>query len=576
MDLTQEQIVDLLFILRQDGVSAFADSLKEYGIIVDIEKIDDALSDIEEVLGFLASEAYGPAPTEELQAEAIRLLIEVFAPGRELIIEPVVNIPEGEEVGLHGTIATAVLINNGALVDDGGRFGNNLFAGILGNNGEIAFDKGKDSIVSIGGGLVNTGEVSTGSNSDLVSGSSSGASFVDGILNEGVIDTGVGNDRVVGNALSVLFEADGIENRGPSALIRTRRGDDFVFGEAAANDEAIGIENESGAVISTGVGNDVIFGEANSLTGLVDGGTMVGIFNFDGSTINAGRDDDIVNGFAFAFDSGVGGDVAGIVNENSAIVLGSGNDFLFGEGFSKGDQATISGISSRGCNEAHAVLDLGCGDDWVLGFAEEGFGAEGGSVRGIELINSKIVSYDGNNLIDGGAEGGIFNSGIFIDSSSVIKLGTGNDEIVGSAFGGESNQAITNFGRISTGRGDDIVDATFGGFGGDGLTRLGLGNDTLVGFGSGFFNAGGGVEIGVQQDRLLLENGVYTINTMSDQNGYFDLTRARDGITMKIQGFELLGSEFQGDVIDFILAPSAVGRNLITIDNSFVSIVGVV
>lgn len=123
------------------------------------------------------------------------------------------------------------------------------------------------------------------------------------------------------------------------------------------------------------------------------------------------------------------------------------------------------------------------------------------------------------------------------------------------------------------GDGDDIVDALTGGFSGDGLTKLGLGDDTLIGFGSGYFDAGGGAELDdAQSDRLLLPDGLYTIGTTSDQDGYYNLTR--DGITMKIQGFEYVGSaRTPADTILFLLHPSAVDRNLITIDGSSISIV---
>ena len=586
MAFGSSSIENLLALIEQDQAALIVEFLADFGIIIDLEELSGVIGDIEEVATVLAEAVYGAASPEELEQLAIRLLVEAVTPGRDLVIEPAVNIPADEEIVLNGTIVTPLLINDGAIVDEGGRLGDNLFAGVLFNDGEIAFDRGQDLIVSLAGGLGNTGTISTGVRLDLVSGTDSGVESVKGIFNlgipetqdfgiGGVIETGAGDDRVIGNAIGII-DAVGIANSGPEALIATGRNNDLVFGNASAIDLALGIENEDGAIIATGTGDDWIIGEADDLTGLVPFGAMAGILNDAGSLIQTGAGDDVVEGFAFALNSlGVGSDVAGIVNENSVIALGSGNDFLFGEGFSTGDQATVSGISSRGSNEEHAVLDLGGGDNTVLGFAEDGFGAVGGFIRGIELINSKIVSRGGNDLIDGGAADGIFNSGIYLDSSSVIKLGAGNDEVIGFGFFGESNKGITNFGTISLGRGDDVVDANEGGFGGDGLTRLGMGDDTLIGFGSGFFDAGGGFELDVQKDRLLLPDGVYTIGTTSDQDGYFDLMS--DGIAMKIQGFELVGSErAPDDAIDFLLTSSAVDQNLITIDGSSISIVGVV
>ena len=56
------------------------------------------------------------------------------------------------------------------------------------------------------------------------------------------------------------------------------------------------------------------------------------------------------------------------------------------------------------------------------------------------------------------------------------------------------------------GRGSDLVNAVFGGFSGDGLTSLGAGDDQLVGFGTGFFNGGAGL------DTLILGEGEYVFD----------------------------------------------------------------
>jgi hypothetical protein len=534
MAFDSSSIENLLALIEQDQAELIVEFLEDFGIIVDLEELSGVIGDIEEVATILAEAVYGPASPEELEQLAIRLLVEAVTPGRDLIIEPVVNIPTDEEVVLNGTIVTPLLINDGAIVDAGGRLGDNLFTGVLFNDGEIAFDRGQDLIVSLAGGLANTGTISTGDRLDLVSGTDSGVESVKGIFNlgipetqdfgvGGVIETGAGDDRVIGNAIGII-DAVGIANSGPEALIATGRNNDLVFGNASAINLALGIENEDGAIISTGLGDDWIIGEADDLTGLVPFGAMAGILNDAGSLIQTGSGDDAVEGFAFAGTEDGGdspGDVAGIANEFSTINLNSGNDFLLGEAFALNNQ-TVDGIISRGTTEERAVINLGRGDDTVLGFAE----SDGGFITdGIDLRSSTIISSTGNNFIEGEAIGGIINHGIFLDSDSLIKLGSGNDFVGGFAFDGEFNTGITNFGRISLGAGDDLIDAAFGGFGGNGTTKLGRGNDRVLGFGSGFFRGGLGTDI------IALGEGTYVFDSSTN-------TLTSGDTTMNLRSFE--------------------------------------
>ena len=534
MSFDPSSIENLLALIEQDEAELIVEFLADFGIIVDLEELSGVIGDIEEVLTVLAEAVYGPASPEELEQLAIRLLVEAVTPGRDLIIEPVVNIPAGEEVVLNGTIVTPLLINDGAIVDAGGRLGDNLFTGVLFNDGEIDFDRGQDLIVSFAGGLGNTGTISTGARLDLVSGTDSGVESVKGIFNlgipetqdfgiGGVIETGAGDDRVIGNAIGII-DAVGIANSGPEALIATGRNNDLVFGNASAIDLALGIENEDGAIIATGTGDDWIIGEADDLTGLVPFGAMAGILNDAGSLIQTGSGDDAVEGFAFAGteegdDSP--GDVAGIANEFSTINLNSGNDFLVGEAFALNNQ-TVDGIISRGTTEERAVINLGSGDDLVFGFAE----SDGGFITdGIELISSVIISRTGDNFVEGEAVGGFINEGIFVDSDSLIQLGGGNDFVGGFAFDGEFNTGINNFGRIALGAGDDLVDAVFGGFGGNGTTSLGRGNDEVRGFGSGFFRGGLGTDI------IALGEGTYVFDSSTN-------TLTSGDTTMNLRSFE--------------------------------------
>ncbi|WP_038004731.1 hypothetical protein ACLM44_12565 [Synechococcus sp. W2B2] len=489
-----------------------------------IEFNTDIAGDALEIIGNITAELYGqPAAPGEIERQAERLLLEAFVPGRSIEIAPLTIIQEGEDFELNGTLIAPVLFNQGVIFDDN-RFGDNLLTGVFLNDGFIDFNRGEDFVIGATGGISNgpTGVISTGDQLDLISGADSGVENVKGIFNPGgLIDSGNGNDRIVGNAVAT-FDVEGVENIS-GGLIKTGRGNDLIDGQAAALNEAAGIENDDFSTISTGLGNDFVFGVADDLTGLLDGGKIAGILNRDGSVISTGGGNDVMEGVAFADNSeeAIGGRVGGIGNAFSNISLGAGSDRVTGEAFSAGEQIT-SGIISIGSVDNQALLKLGNGDDFVLGAAI----SKGGSVTsGIELENSTIQSKGGNNLIEGEAVGGFFNSGILLDSSSTIKLGAGNDVVAGFAFDGiESNQGITNFGTIKLGGGDDIIESLDGDFGGDGTTRLGSGNDFILGFGTGNFNGGRGIDI------IKLTTGIYEF-----ENNI--LTRV-DGVSMDLRSVE--------------------------------------
>ena len=78
------------------------------------------------------------------------------------------------------------------------------------------------------------------------------------------------------------------------------------------------------------------------------------------------------------------------------------------------------------------------------------------------------------------------------------------------------------------GRGSDVVDAFFGGFSGDGLTSLGAGDDQLVGFGTGFFDGGRGL------DTLQLAEGEYVFDAAAG-------TLVSGGVTMNLASIEQIG-----------------------------------
>ena len=498
-------------------------SVDQLSVIDEILELNpDLLADARELIELIARETYGPASQEEIDAQLERLLFEAVLPGRTIDITQFANVEEGETVDLNGTVIASVLANNGTITDSEGRFGDNLFAGVVFNGGDIDLDPGEDLIIGLGGGISSIGTISTGGQLDLVSGTDLGNNDVEGITNfRGLIDLGNGNDRLVGNAVGIL-DACGVEN--VFGVIETGRGNDLIDGEAAAVDLAFGIENIDAGVISTGTGNDVVLGVADDFLAFANFGFMAGILNDFDSVIDTGANDDLVEGVAIVEDAdSFGGTVYGLANLVSEIYTGGGNDVLVGEAFTLGEQDETSGIASEGFDPAdRALIDLGSGNDLVFGFAE-GFSV---FTNGIELINSDLKSKSGNNIIEGEAIGGIVASGIFLDSSSTIKLGGGNDIVAGFAYDGfESNEGITNWGKISTGAGDDIVESLFGDFGGEGATNLGRGDDLILGFGTGNFNGGAGTDI------IKLTTGIYRF----DDN---TLTREEDGVSMGLRRVE--------------------------------------
>ena len=110
---------------------------------------------------------------------------------------------------------------------------------------------------------------------------------------------------------------------------------------------------------------------------------------------------------------------------------------------------------------------------------------------------------------------------------------------------------IINHGVISTGPGQDIVDATKGGFWGNGETNLGIDNDLLKGFGPGFFDGGSG------NDKVLFTQGTYTI---------IGNTIASEGVTMNVNNFEVIGGVQAGsfNYTDGTLTVDSVGIAIFT------------
>ena len=209
-------------------------------------------------------------------------------------------------------------------------------------------------------------------------------------------------------------------------VILTGQGKDLISAEASGTDQAFGIFNDGGdSLINTGSGDDEILGEVNDSIGLQDSGFIAGIYREFGF-INTGKGADLVRGTATASNSELpeGGQVAGINSFGKNfqrpfdIQLGAGDDQLMGSAISFGPQDT-AGIVTQGLF-GNQIINLGTGNDFVEGFGQSSGGFLTG---GIALFATDLVSASGNNKVLGIAGGGsAFNSGIALDSDSVIEL----------------------------------------------------------------------------------------------------------------------------------------------------------
>jgi hypothetical protein len=192
-----------------------------------------------------------------------------------------------------------------------------------------------------------------------------------------------------------------------------------------------------------------------------------------------------------------------------------------------GESAFFNGIE----NTSRGTINTGSGNDTITG-KTSGYGLDPDQ-RFCGILNEGIINTgDGNDTITGKKSGTGFGTFYGIFNQGTIDTGEGNDTIIGTCKPGIG---ILNNGEIKTGEGQDIVDALIGGFAGTGTTNLGLGKDTLVGFGSGFFNGGGG-----GQDVLLFGAGSYDISASANAEGFFTISFG--GTDMLVKNFELIGS----------------------------------
>ena len=283
-------------------------------------------------------------------------------------------------------------------------------------------------------------------------------------------------------------------------VVQALDGNDMIVGHNPSGNLGIFLYKST---LHTGAGNDTVDGAGGDL----------GIALY-GGIVNTGDGNDLVNGK---------GGYAGIYTnyDDSAIETGSGNDIVLGTGGAYGILTTI-----------RSIIDTGTGNDVVTGRGEST------DSSGVYLYNSTITTGDGKDIVTD--TGGAY--GLEVRGGSAIETGNGNDVITG--IGGYAGIGVFDAGsRISTGAGDDTVDALAGGFRGSGLTDLGSGDDNLKGFGTGFFDGGDGTDV------LTFNSGTYSIQNLG--SGHYLI-----GWVMDVTNFEAFGV---GAVQTSFLAAAAAG-----------------
>ncbi|MEB3270047.1 MAG: hypothetical protein VKJ44_00120 [Synechococcus sp.] len=296
-------------------------------------------------------------------------------------------------------------------------------------------------------------------------------------------------------------------------LVNTQAGNDLILGVGAST----GLNQQAG-VIDTNDGNDSIQGTGRSY----------GISNSSNSTIHTGHGNDTIFGSATSSSS-----VCGILNYESRIFTGEGDDTIIGSSRNGG-----TGLLNKADPGDNSLIDTGDGNDSLRG---DGY-AQGVMNQGGFPWGCSILTGAGNDSITGSA---VIGDGIHNSSFGLIDTGAGDDTITGR--GGAAGFDIFNAGSISTGEGNDVIDALSKGFGGTGFCDLGPGDDQLKGFGAGLFEAGDGTE-----DTLSLQAGTYTIQDLGSSIYGISLVGDLSGALMQVRGFEKFGSG--ANITDFMAA----------------------
>ena len=429
---------------------------------------------------------------------------------------------EGEfslQVGIGGLLG---VVNLGAIKTKGTSvfIGLSNGAGIL-NAGSINLTEGASGTIGAGAiaGILNLGNIKTGDNADVVAGISGGAGIVNGLspasaaafditsgsLSPAVISTGAGDDLVAGSGLynlpRFLDSASGIKPRTGFIPVAGFKYLSDIVGPQLINE----INAEVGVDLA-----GLIRADTYSPFAMGVSWTPVVTASVASPAPNAPLDN--------AKDA-----TFGIINFGS-IDVGTGNDILFGAADDIIGEVAKSSLPSDAKYIGSGVLNGQIGTI-LLGEGNDTLRGETWSISAPKDPLSHSA--------------GIVNFG-------TIDAGNGNDLVSGySGILNPTNIAILNNGLIKTGAGDDTVDALTGGFSGSGLTDLGDGNDTLIGFGTGRFDGGGGFSAS-QKDTLLLASGTYVCSLSSGPEGFFSLSQedpvTHNSTTMLLQGFELIGA----------------------------------
>ena len=425
---------------------------------------------------------------------------------------------EGEfnfQVGIGGLLGVA---NLGVIKTEGTSvlIGLSKGAGII-NAGSINLTEGASGTIGAGllRGILNFGTFKTGDNADVVAGISGGAGIVNGLapdlaatngitsgsLASAVISTGAGDDIVLGSGQYNV-----------TRLLDSQTPDDF-------GTDIIDTKTGLSSILTSKLIDDLKLKVSIDLSLLRDRETYAGLLQDSAINIR-----DLLNAKSNELVSNDA--MYGIIN-NGFIDLGTGNDTLFGAGDdTTGDlarssfPADLKYIGSGILNSKTGTILLGQGNDHLVGQTWASLAPADPLSPSAGIVNfGTIDTGDGNDRIKGFL--GISAVPLYYDLISLTNIG------------------IINNGTITTGAGDDIVDALTGGFSGSGLTDLGEGNDTLIGFGTGTFNAGVG-----DIDKLLLGDGVYSITKEGTVT-----TIMSSGVAMITTGFESISGSDGGDVI---------------------------
>ena len=387
-------------------------------------------------------------------------------------------------------------------------------AGIL-NAGSIKLTEGASGTLGAGAvtGILNLGTIKTADNADVVAGISGGAGITNGLAPEfasafgitsgslapAVISTGAGDDLVAGCGLYNLAGFLGTQS------------------PVSVSPGILDPKTSLSSILTPELINDLKLEEGVDLAALLHPDTYSPYVT--GAAWNVIVPASVASPAPNAPLDNAKDSTYGIINFGS-IDVGTGNDTIFGAAddiigdVEKSSLPPITKYIGSGIlNGQTGTIFLGEGNDTLRG-------------------ETWSISAPADPL---SPSAGIVNFG-------AIDAGDGNDEIHGcSGTSNPTNIGILNEGVIKTGAGDDTVDALTGGFSGSGLTHLGEGNDTLIGFGTGRFDGGSGLN-----DTVLLSDGTYAftgfgrLGNGSNADGYFKLTN--NLVTMLVQNFEFIGS----------------------------------